>query len=131
MFGRVAECGAMCCGEKVTFRSDHFDIFSAGRDAFSLWAHNRSSLANFEMSQSVKFFGCRPMTTVPRTAGPAYANLHRSGNTRTERSLFCNADDCESRPDPACLEGALPIRTAGRRLFARPPLFGRRRMAII
>jgi len=29
MFGRVAECGALCCGEKVTFRSDYFDIFLA------------------------------------------------------------------------------------------------------
>ena len=27
MFGRVAECSAMCCGEKVTLRSDHFEIF--------------------------------------------------------------------------------------------------------
>ena len=52
MFGRVAECGAMCCGEKVTFRSDRFDIFwgQAGI-AFPLWAHNRSSLADCEMSQ--------------------------------------------------------------------------------
>ena len=27
MVGRVAECGAMYCGEKVTFRSDHSNIF--------------------------------------------------------------------------------------------------------
>src|SRR3977135_3597501 len=29
----------------------------------------------------VKVFGCRPMMTAPRTRGPAYANLHKSGNS--------------------------------------------------